>query len=77
MTRHATTLIALMLASAAALSACAERRPDSYDDRNSTSRAGVSAPTFNCQDRGTCGGPTAIPGTAATDSPGPRGNGRQ
>lgn len=76
MIRLATTLAAAALG-AAALSACAEQRPSSYDDRNSTSRAGVAAPTFNCQERGTCGGPTAIPGTAATDSPGPRGNGRQ
>lgn len=76
MTRVSATLIALALG-AATLSACADKPPSTNDDRNSTSRAGVAAPTFNCQERGTCGGPTAIPGTAATDAPGPRGNGRQ
>jgi hypothetical protein len=75
MTRLAKTVVALAFASAAALSACADQ--SSYDDRYNTFRAGHAAPTFNCQDRGTCGGPTAIPGTGATDSPGPHGNGRQ
>jgi hypothetical protein len=79
MSPGAATVVALALASATALGACAGGNSSSYDERFSTNalRAGQAAPTFNCQDRGTCGGPTAIPGTGATDSPGPRGNGRQ
>jgi hypothetical protein len=77
MVRFKTVLVILALGGAAALGACTDQRPSSYDDRNNTYRAGIAPPTYNCQDRGTCGGPTAIPGTGATDSPGPRGNGRQ
>jgi hypothetical protein len=74
MIRLAPILSALALG-AVALSACADRRDAS--STTSLPSAGNAAPTFNCQDRGTCGGPTAVPGTGATDSPGPRGNGRQ
>lgn len=78
MTRLATMLIALTLGSTAALSGCADRSSSSYDERYNTNtfRAGQAPPTFNCQDRGTCGGPTAVPGTGAMESPGLRGNGR-
>jgi hypothetical protein len=77
MVRLDTVLVVMALTGATMLSACSDQRPSSYDDRNHIYRAGSAAPTFNCQDRGTCGGPTAIPGTPITDSPGPRGNGRQ
>lgn len=73
MIRLSATLVALTLGCTAILSSCAER-DSTYADRNGPVRAGYAAPTYNCNDRGTCGGPTVIPGTAATDSPGAPGN---
>ena len=74
MTRFSARLVAVALGCAAGLSACADR-DRSYDDRNSTLRAGNGAPTtYDCNRTGACGeSRNVIPGTNADVGPGPPG----
>jgi hypothetical protein len=70
MTRFSARLVAVALGCAVGLSACADR-DRSYDDRNSTQRAGNRAPgPYDC-DRAGCGeSRNVIPGTNADVGPG-------
>jgi hypothetical protein len=73
MTRFSARLVAVALGCAVGLSACADR-DRSYDDRNSTQRAGNRAPgPYDCDHAGCGESRNVIPGTNADVGPGPPG----